>query len=448
MVFLFNPAHWGYNGTITQHIGQEGTVKLQKKDGTEEQLHELISKEVPNLADGAKFQLHPMLFTGILQTMYLAAGDFSKKFNVFYGRELFELSDSGIASVDWVRNDWKKDYEFDPATGSYNKQKLAEDGAKTHPEGWPRLHPRTRYMTEDEKKGLLDDTSKPLIIVMHGLAGGSHEPIIRSLTEQLSTISDEKFQVAVLNTRGCCRTKVVSHKLFYAFATEDLRELVQREHKRDPNRKIYAVGFSFGATMLANYIGEEGDTCLLSGATLLCNPWDLVLSANKMKTDFWARKLFAKNITHFLVRTLEVNMNQVEWKGGEKPTNVSPENPTNYPFTRENLKKAKQFTEPSQFDETFTSKAVGFDSAWDYYKVGSSLNRLPSINVPTLVINSHDDPVIGEENIPVEQAKANPNILLVESDLGGHLAYLDRNYNPWITKQIAMYFDTLESFVK
>ncbi|CAH00129.1 medium-chain fatty acid ethyl ester synthase/esterase [Kluyveromyces lactis] len=445
---LFNPLHWGYNGTVTQHIGEKGTIKLQKKDGSEAQLHELISEEVTGLSDGSKFQLSPLIFTGILQTMYLAGGDFSKKFNVFYGRELFEMSDHGIASIDWVRNDWKKLYELDPATGTYNKEKLAEDGKKTHPEGWPRLHPRTRYMDDEEKESVLNDTSKPLIIVMHGLAGGSHEPIIRSLTEQLSNISNEKFKVAVLNTRGCARTKVVSPKLFYAFATEDLREFVQREHKRDPKRKIYAVGFSFGATMLANFLGEEGEKCLLSGAALVCNPWDLTNSAHKMREDFWSSRLFAKSITQFLVRTLEVNMNQIEWKGGEKPAEISPEHYSNYSFTRENLKKAKQFTDPSQFDDIFTAKAVGFEDSWSYYRVGSSINRLPTINVPTLVINSKDDPVIGDKCIPVKEAEENPHVLLIETDLGGHLAYLEKNHDSWATKQVAQYFDALESLVK
>lgn len=446
---LFNPYNWGYNGTVTQHIGEKGTLKLTlKKDGSKKQLHEVISENVPGLKDGAKFQLHPYVFTGILQTMFLAAGDFSKKFNVFYGRELIELSDKGIASVDWVMKEWESLYELNNATGSYNKSKIMEDGKATHPEGWPRLHPRTRYFTEAEKKAVQENTSKPLVIVMHGLAGGSHEPIIRSLTESLSNIADGRFQVAVLNTRGCCRTKVVSPKLFYAFATEDLRELVRREHERDPSRKIYAVGFSFGATMLGNYLGEEGENCVLSGASLVCNPWDLILSAHKMRDDFWSRNLFSKNITQFLVRTLEVNMPVVEWKGGEQPEDVSPEHYTNYPFTRENLKKAKLFTDTVEFDDMFTAKAVGFSSAWDYYKVGSSINKLPFINVPTLVVNSHDDPVIGNDNIPVKESHENPHILLVETDLGGHLAYLNKNKDSWVTKQIAEYFNALESLVQ
>ena len=47
---LFNPYNWGYNGTVTQHIGEKGTLKLTlKKDGSKKQLHEVISENVPGL---------------------------------------------------------------------------------------------------------------------------------------------------------------------------------------------------------------------------------------------------------------------------------------------------------------------------------------------------------------------------------------------------------------
>ena len=99
-------------------------------------------------------------------------------------------------------------------------------------------------------------------------------------------------------------------------------------------------------------------------------------------------------------------------------------------------------------DSIFTAKAVGFEDSWSYYRVGSSINRLPTINVPTLVINSKDDPVIGDKCIPVKEAEENPHVLLIETDLGGHLAYLEKNHDSWATKQVAQYFDALESLVK
>ena len=88
---LLNPFHWGYNGTVKQHIGEDGTVPLKLKQSNERiSLQQFLSDNVSGLRDNAKFQLNPRLFTGILQTLYLSTADFSKKFPVFYGREIIK----------------------------------------------------------------------------------------------------------------------------------------------------------------------------------------------------------------------------------------------------------------------------------------------------------------------------------------------------------------------
>ena len=99
----------------------------------------------------------------------------------------------------------------------------------------------------------------------------------------------------------------------------DIREFLQREKERYPNRKLYAVGCSFGATMLGNYLGEEGDKSPLSAAATLCNPWDLLLSALRMTEDWWSKTLFSKNIAQFLTRTVQVNMGELGVPNGSRP---------------------------------------------------------------------------------------------------------------------------------
>lgn len=449
---LLNPFHWGYNGTVKQHIGEDGTVPLKLKQSNERiSLQQFLSDNVPGLRDNAKFQLNPRLFTGILQTLYLSTADFSKKFPVFYGREIITYSDNGVSTADWVKTEWPQRYNFDPITGRFDREKFNEDERLTHPVDWPRLHPRTRYLNEQELQEVHEDSTRPLVIVMHGLAGGSHEPIIRSLTQELSQVSGGKFHVVVLNTRGCARSKITSPKLFSAFATSDLRELVKREKERNPTRKIFCVGFSFGATMLSNYLGEAGDDSLLDAAAVLCNPWDLVLSAHKMNDDFWSRTLFSKAIAQFLTRTVKVNMKELEYKEGEDEKSQyqpSVEHPSNKVFTKENLKKAYNFKSTLEFDSTYTAPGLGFNSALEYYHAAGSIHRLPSIRVPTLIINSKDDPVVGEASIPVKVAKENKNVILCETDLGGHLSYLDSNKDSWATKQISQFFDKFEELVE
>lgn len=445
---LVNPFNWGFNGTVKHIVGENGTIELNLKDSKERiSLEHFISQNVPGLKDGAKFKLNPLLFTGILQTIYLGAADLSQQFRVFYGREIVKYSDGGVSTADWVMNSWKNHYHFDQKTGRFDRNKFDEDEAETHFDNWPRLHPRTRYMRESEIEEVHGD-DRPMIVVLHGLAGGSHEPVIRSLTDNLSQIGNGRFQVVVLNTRGCARSKITTRSLFSALHTEDIEEFIDANKKRHPNRKIYAVGFSFGGCMLANYLGRVGEKCPLTAAVTLCNPWDMVLSTYRMTDDWWSKRLFSKSITHFLTRMVEVNMGELEAPDGTKPAHKpTVENPCYYTFTRANLEKAKHFDSTVQFDNTYTAPSLGFSSALDYYKEASSVNRLPNIKVPTLIINSRDDPIVGPEAIPYKQVPENPHVLLCETDLGGHLAYLDSKNEPWVTKQIAAFFFKFDELV-
>ncbi|SCU84801.1 LADA_0D03884g1_1 [Lachancea dasiensis] len=447
---LLNPFHWGYRGTIEQVSHPQGTVALKLKDENETiQLHEFISREIPGLKDLSKFELHPALFTGYLQTIFLGSADFSKSYPVFYGREIVDFSDGGICSADWVMSNWKHLYALDTRIQTYDLPKFTDDEQATHPKSWPRLQARTRFLTEDEKM-VVHESEKPLVVVIHGLAGGSHEPIIRSLTQNLSTAGEGKFDVVVLNSRGCARSKITTRKLFYAVFTSDIREFLKREKARHPSRKIYAVGFSFGGTMLSNYLGEEGDNAPVEAAAFLCTPWDLYQSALKMNGDWWSRTLFSKAIAQFLTRLVKVNINELEPREGDEKPAAAPSrsNPSFHVFTRENLKKAGSFTSTQEFDNVFTAPCLGYSSALDYYKACSSIHELPNVRVPSLIINAKDDPVVGEESIPYECARENSNVTLCVSDLGGHLAYLDKNYDSWATAQITHFFDKFEQLIK
>lgn len=446
---LINPFNWGYNGTIKHVTNDEGTVKLQLKNGEEPlQFEEFLNKYVPELKNDAKFKLNPALFTGILQTMYLGSADYSREFQVFYGREIVKFSDGGVCTVDYVMKDWENEYKLNETTKKFDVEKFKQDEADTHAEGWPRLQPRTRYLRDNELQEVHSD-DRPLVLVLHGLAGGSHEPVIRSLTQQLSRIGGGKFQVAVLNSRGCARSKITTRSLFTAFHTGDTREFLQRVRNHHPNKKIYAVGFSFGATMLANYLGEEGENTPLSAACTLSNPWDMVMSSVKTSNDWWSKNLFSANITQFLVRLVKVNMGELEVPEGTEPEHPpTVKNPSYYNFTKSNLQKAFKFKTIADFDSTYTAPCLGFKSAMDYYKSASSINRLPNIKIPLLSINARDDPVVGPEGVPFDLMKQNPHVVHCETDIGGHLAYLDLEWKPWVTKEIAQYFNVFDDHVE
>lgn len=115
------------------------------------------------------------------------------------------------------------------------------------------------------------------MIVLHGLSGGSHEQYVRHALASLTTDSGG-YAAVVINARGCCYSSITTPVLFNARATWDIRQFVAWARKQWPERKLYAMGFSLGANILANYLGEEGDKCVIEAAMLIGNPWNLDVS--------------------------------------------------------------------------------------------------------------------------------------------------------------------------
>ena len=77
-----------------------------------------------------------------------------------------------------------------------------------------------------------------------------------------------------------------------------------------------------------------------------------------------------------------------------------------------------------QFDQQVTAPLGGYPSAVDYYQRFSTLERLPEIRRPTLVITAKDDPLIPFEVFAnVDQAGA---VTLIATEHGGHLGFVSR----------------------
>ena len=103
---------------------------------------------------------------------------------------------------------------------------------------------------------------RPMLVVLHGLSGGSHETYLRHVIAPLVVTGKEEaaqevdegrgWEAVVVNSRGCARSKITSNVLFNARSTWDVRQVVQWLRKRFPNRPLFGVGFSLGANILTN----------------------------------------------------------------------------------------------------------------------------------------------------------------------------------------------------
>ena len=111
------------------------------------------------------------------------------------------------------------------------------------------LPPRTTYYKDVEFDEIGSMDTKPMLVVLHGLSGGSHEIYLRHV---MRPIVDAGWEACVVNSRGCAKSKITTGVLYNARATWDVRQVVKWLRKTFPNRPLFGIGYSLGANILVN----------------------------------------------------------------------------------------------------------------------------------------------------------------------------------------------------
>jgi uncharacterized protein len=227
------------SGRINFHHAPDNQLLLTRKDASVGKSHITLAA-LCRLATPSTCQLNPLLFNGHLQTAWTTISN--QDIPIYYKRKIFEAEDasySGHFAIDFVVHPYEApsgDEETDNAR------------AFTLPSGLPQ---RTAFFTVDEFAELPSDDNKPMLVVLHGLTGGSHELYLRHM---LAPLVAEKggWEACVVTSRGCSQTKITSGILYNARSTWDVRQTVKWLRKTFPNRPLFGIGFSLGANILTN----------------------------------------------------------------------------------------------------------------------------------------------------------------------------------------------------
>ena len=244
---------WYPGKCTTTFTHSEEPLILETKYGPKRALPELCKDVTPECG------LNPFLFNGHLQTAWTAAKH--KGPPVHYKRRVFSSDDpnfEGHFAVDFVVSPPK------PKDGKAWDGGPEDEGLREDPTGVGhlRLPPRTTYFTDNEFENLPSEDTKPLLITLHGLSGGSYEVYLRHVLaplvaqteegEKAGGLSGGDWEALVVNSRGCAGSKITTGILYNARATWDVRQIVNWCRKTWPKRPLYGIGFSLGANILAN----------------------------------------------------------------------------------------------------------------------------------------------------------------------------------------------------
>lgn len=370
---------------------------------------QFVDANVPEAKEGYWYTNKFLHYDGNFQTIK-AGGDYDKEYPVWYGRRTFKMLDGAQISIDYLTDisknapaNWTEDVKYVPDPDT------------------PRLPKRTRIFRPEEVAKLDDvEETRPLLIALHGLTGGSHESYLRSVLceVQKQLVSTNKdIEMAVITSRGCNRSKITTPQMFNGAWTEDLRTFIKHVTKVQPHRSIFVTGYSLGACILANYLGQEGTSIApqIKAAILVSNPWDMIISSIELSKSWMGAYAYIPTMAQNLCRVVRNNRNVLQQS----------------PLYGNIAEKTKNIKTIYDFDNTFTGPVFGFAGAYDYYRAASSVTRLHNINVPTLVLHAEDDPICPSSVIPYLESSENPYIHLVTTTQGGHLGWFQNNGERW-----------------
>lgn len=249
--------------------------------------------------------------------------------------------------------------------------------------------------------------NQPILVILHGLTGGSSEGYIRWMVSCASTKLD--LCCVVVHARGCGRSKLTSAKSFCATNTDDVRAAIKYIHSIvENNTPIFAVGYSLGAGILTKYLGEESDQCLLQGAIACCGSFDMHLTTNNLER--WLNtRVYNRQLTKNLLRYFQQHEEHFSKSDSMSKLNLN------------NIYQSKTVRD---YDRHVIVPIFGYRDVDHYYTEASSNKWLKHIRIPTLVLNAIDDPICPIDGLPNDDVIQNSKLITVKTLEGGHVSYL------------------------
>ena len=247
-------------------------------------------------------------------------------------------------------------------------------------------------------------SNTPTVLLLHGLEGSIKSPYSKGM---LAAIQQQGWQGVLMHFRGCSGETNRHARSYHSGDTNDLAEIIDMIKKRKPHAPIAAVGFSLGGNVLLKWLGETGDNNPLCSAAAISVPFELHKTADRIQRGF--SQLYQ---WHFL-RSLRKKMHE-KFQQQDAPIKMPP------------LNKVVSLRD---FDNKITAPLHGFQDADDYYLQCSSKPFLKKIKIPTLLIQSKDDPFMTNDILP-EPHELTPHIIFELTERGGHVGFVTGKY-PW-----------------
>jgi predicted alpha/beta-fold hydrolase len=248
---------------------------------------------------------------------------------------------------------------------------------------------------------------RPTAIIVHGLEGSAESQYVVGNANKLWRAGANTIRMNMRNCGGRNYEMArLTPTLYHSGLSGDVGAVMRFFLERERLESIALIGYSMGGNLVLKLAGELGADAprqlrLVVGVSPAI---DLDLSATALHLP--ENRLYERRFLRNLLK-------RFRRKARLFPRAYDP-------------KRAVGISSLREFDDRITALYSGFASAEDYYYRAAAARVVDRIAVPALIVHALDDPFVMLAPETLGKIAANPHITLLESEHGGHCAFLAR----------------------
>jgi len=239
------------------------------------------------------------------------------------------------------------------------------------------------------------------LIVVHGLEGSSESQYMLGIARNGLVAG---MNVVRMNQRNCGGMDHCAPTLYNSSRSGDVAAVARNLVERDGIPGFVLIGFSMGGNLVLKLAGEWGNDgpAEFRGVAAVCPAINLAAGADALHEP--ANRIYEY---YFLLQLFRRFRRKVRLFPAD--------------FDASRMRGVKTLRE---FDDRVTAYYCGFTGADDYYERAAAANVIGGIARPALVIHAANDPFIRILPGTRQALLSNRNILYIESEDGGHCAFI------------------------
>ncbi|MGI4985489.1 MAG: YheT family hydrolase [Janthinobacterium lividum] len=264
------------------------------------------------------------------------------------------------------------------------------------------------WLAED---GVAPDPAAPLLVLFHGLEGGSNSHYARAIMHAARL---RGWRAVIPHFRSCSGEMNRAPRFYHSGDAAEIDWILKRF-----DTPVFAVGVSLGGNALLRWLGEHAAESRqwVRAAVAVSAPIDLAIGGHALAQGI--NRLYTRHFLNTLKKKALLKLTQ-------------------YPalFDRERMLAARTLHD---FDDVVTAPLHGYRDADDYWRRASAKPILPRIVVPTLLLNALNDPFLPIAALAYA-GQVSVAVTLEYPPTGGHVGFMRAGRAPlhedWLARRL------------